>query len=137
MFDCCDCQTIIKMNICNKRNMNSFFYLCECFRRLHRRHSAADNVASCCLQCQYLGNCRLHILCLCICHRLNGNRISSANLAIPNLNYLCLFSSHIFSFHTQGEHKLSPIPLISKESDMSDSLLILASIFCYCLVNTS
>ena len=91
-----DRQSIIKMNICYQWNMNLFLDFLQCLCGLHCRHRTADDLAACCLQLKNLLYCCLHIFCLCVCHRLDKNRIASSNLSVSDLYYFGMIPVHKF-----------------------------------------
>ena len=94
ILNCCDCHLIIKMNVCNKRNMNLFSNLFDCFCSLHCRNCTADDLTSCFFQTQDLLHCGFYIFCPCICHRLDCYRMVSPNHNIPNSYFFRLISVH-------------------------------------------
>ena len=94
----CDCQFIIKMNVCYQRNMNLLFDLSQCSCSLHRRHSTADDLTSCFFQCQNLCNRRRYIFCFGIRHRLNQHRMSATDHLISDFNCFCMFPIHHCTF---------------------------------------
>ena len=68
VLDCCDRQTVIKMNICHDRDLHLFFDLCQCFGSFHCRHCTSYDITACCRKFIDLCHCRSDVLCLCICH---------------------------------------------------------------------
>ena len=85
-------QLIIKMNVRHQRNRNLLLNLAEGLRRLHGRNRAADNVAACRRQRLNLGHGSLHILCLCIGHGLDQDRIASSDDPVADFNNLRMLS---------------------------------------------
>ncbi len=62
------CQSIIKMYICNNRNvhcLNNFF---ECNSTFLVRHRKPNNITTIFFQLQYLLNTAIYICCFCIAH---------------------------------------------------------------------
>ena len=98
VFHRCDCQFIIKMNVCYQRNMNLLFDLSQCSCSLHRRHSTADDLTSRFFQCQNLRNRRRYIFCFGIRHRLNQHRMSATDHLISDFNCFCMFPIHRCTF---------------------------------------
>ena len=47
IFHCCNSKSVIKMNICNKRNMDSLLNLLKCLCRSHIWNCRTNNVTSC------------------------------------------------------------------------------------------
>ena len=80
------------MNVCDKRNVNLFLDPADRSRCLHCRNCDTDDVASRLLKCENLSDRRLNILGLRVAHRLDQNRIVSADHAISNMNFFCLHS---------------------------------------------
>ena len=91
-----DCQPVVKMNICHKRNRDLFLDLAKSFRCFLRRNRTADDVTA--RLCQLLDlRCRCsHVLGLCICHRLNKHRISTSDDPIADHYCLCMIPVHFF-----------------------------------------
>ena len=74
--------------------MDLLLDLLQCLCRLHRRHGTPDDIAAQILQFMNLGYGCCNILCLCICHRLDCHRISSADGNVSDMNYFCMISVH-------------------------------------------
>jgi 4-hydroxy-3-methylbut-2-en-1-yl diphosphate synthase IspG/GcpE len=90
---------VVKVNVGNKRNMDLLLDLADCSSRFHGRNRHTDNVTSGVLQAvDLLYRCR-HILRLRVAHGLDQNRISPADLFVPNLNFLCMISIHTSLSH--------------------------------------
>jgi len=96
VLHCCDRKAIIKMDICHKRNVDLFLDLTECLGSFHCRNCTADDLTSCRLQFKDLTDSCLHIFCLGICHRLDKDRVSSSDLSVSYLYYLCMVAIHKF-----------------------------------------
>ena len=94
IFDRCDRQFMIKMNICNKWYRNLLFNLLQCPRSFLRRNCTSYNIASCRGQSLDLCHGSLHIFCFCICHRLDQDRISASDHPAADLHRFCMFSVH-------------------------------------------
>ena len=92
VFNCRQCQTIVKMNVCDQRNMDLLMNLFQTFCRLHCWYCTTDNITAGLLQRMNLCNRCCHILCLGIRHRLNCYRIATTDLTITYLNHFCLFT---------------------------------------------
>ena len=67
--------------------------------RFHGRNRHTDDVASGVLQAVDLLYRRRHILRLRVAHGLDQNRISPADLSVPDLNFLCMISIHTSLSH--------------------------------------
>ena len=90
----CNRETVIKMNVRHDRDVDLFLYLGECFRRLHGRDSAADDLAAGIFELSDLGDSRLKILCLRVGHRLDSDRVSSSDDSVSDSNFFCMISVH-------------------------------------------
>ena len=90
----CNRKPVIKMDIRNQRDGNLFFDFRQRRSCLLGGNRAADNFTT--DFCQLLNLCHRcrNILCLCICHRLNRNRMISSNPSVSNLYFLCDMSLH-------------------------------------------
>ena len=85
--------------------MNTLFNLTNCLCRLHIRHCTANNLAASIFKTKNLFNSCINILCLCICHRLNQNRITAANHTVSYSYFFCKFSNLLcILFHFYPSH---------------------------------
>ena len=95
-LDRSDGKAVIKVDICDERDMDLFLDLADRSRSLHRRDCHADDIASGFLEAvDLLHRCR-DVLCLRVAHGLDQDRISPSDLSVPYLNYSCMISKHTF-----------------------------------------
>ena len=97
IFNCRQCQTIVKMNVCDQRNMDLLMNLFQTFCRLHCWYCTTDNITASLLQCQDLSYCLFYIFSFCICHGLDQDRISTTDHPVSYLYNFCMISVHINS----------------------------------------
>ena len=96
ILDCCDSKSIIKVDICHKRNINLFLDFRNSSGCFHIRYSAADDLASGSSKfIDLLYRCG-YILRSGICHRLNGNRSVTTDWNIAHHYLSCFVSIHSF-----------------------------------------
>ena len=89
-----DREPVIKMNIRDDRNVDGIFDRAKCFRSFHRRDRRSDDLTAGFLKLKDLRDRCGCILCPGIGHRLDRNRISTADHAGAYLYFFCMISVH-------------------------------------------
>ena len=91
-------QSVVKMNVRNKGDMNPFFDFADCVCCRHIRNCYAHQFAACFFQGQNLCHCRFYISCVCVAHGLDDNGIRSTHFQTADFNFSCQFSFHSLTF---------------------------------------
>ncbi len=85
-------ETVVKMDIRNQRHIRQALYLRYRLGCRHIGYGKAHDLAAGGAKPLYLFDRCGHIVCLCIAHRLNGDRCKSTYLHRTDFNFLCCLS---------------------------------------------